>query len=85
MISYDTPEIARQKSNYITSKGLGGAMWWETSSDHSPTGPNGERSLIKTVVDTWGGPTSARLESSKNNLGFPGSKYDNLKAGMPNE
>jgi len=74
MISYDTPIVAQTKSSYIRDKGLGGGMWWELSSDKPIGDP---RSLIKTTVDSFGGTGS--LETTKNILTYPGSKYDNLR------
>jgi len=82
MVSYDTPDVAKLKADYITRKGLGGGMWWETSGDYSPNGPSANRSLIKTVVDRWGGPDSRRLDNAQNTLDYPASEYDNLRRGM---
>ncbi|KAK2748096.1 Endochitinase 1 [Myotisia sp. PD_48] len=75
LISYDTPAIAKQKTEYLMSKKLGGAMWWETSSDKT-----GSLSLVGTVLSTLGG--QAVLDKSQNQLNYPKTTYANLKKGM---
>jgi chitinase len=44
MISYDTPAIVTKKAQLIRQQGLGGGMWWESSTDKK-----GADSLISTV------------------------------------
>ncbi|KAJ5198739.1 Endochitinase B1 [Penicillium cinerascens] len=66
----------QQKAQFIVTKGLGGAMWWESSSDKA--GPD---SLIRTVVTSFGGVES--LDQSQNQLQFGASRFDNLKNGFP--
>jgi chitinase len=44
MVSYDTPEIIAKKTTFIRENGLGGGMWWESSSDKK-----GDESLVSTV------------------------------------
>jgi chitinase len=44
MVSYDTPAIIQKKTAFIKSQGLGGGMWWESSSDKK-----GSESLVSTV------------------------------------
>jgi chitinase len=47
MVTYDTKDVAIQKSEFVRDWNLGGAMWWESSGDK--TGPD---SLIGTVSFT---------------------------------
>ncbi|KXJ90010.1 glycoside hydrolase family 18 protein [Microdochium bolleyi] len=77
MISYDTPEIARRKTEYIKEKGLGGGMWWESSADFEA---GDGRSLISTVVEGLGG--AGALDTTQNCIEYPGTKYDNLRNGF---
>lgn len=75
IISYDTPNIVRQKAKWIKEKGLGGAMWWQADGDKK-----GGDSLVATVIKELG-----KLEKSKNQLNFPHSQYENIKNGMKGE
>ncbi|KAK3899184.1 glycoside hydrolase [Staphylotrichum tortipilum] len=77
LVSYDNVEMARRKAEYIKGMGLGGGMWWESSADKE-----GSESLISNVVDVFGGPGC--LEQSENCIAYPTTKYDNLRAGFPN-
>ncbi|KAH6680959.1 endochitinase, partial [Halenospora varia] len=78
MVTYDTPECQRQKADYIKQKGLGGAMWWESSADKK-----GDQSLIWTVANSLGGGDYGELDKNENLLSYPQSKYDNLRNQFP--
>ena len=52
-------------------------MWWESSADKE-----GGESLIANVVDVLGGPGA--LDATPNCIDCPQTKYDNLRAGFPN-
>ncbi|KAI2624465.1 glycoside hydrolase superfamily [Xylaria nigripes] len=75
MVSYDTVPMARMKARYIATNCLGGAMWWESSSDKE-----GEESLIANVFNVLGGPDA--LIKKHNCIDYPLSKYENLRAGF---
>ncbi|KAK5114322.1 Endochitinase B1 [Meristemomyces frigidus] len=82
MVSYDSPEVAARKVEYIKEQGLGGAMWWESSGDH-PADHND--SLIRVVVDGLGGYEGRHMAHVDNVLHYPESKFDNIRSGMPGE
>ncbi|KAI0379452.1 glycoside hydrolase family 18 protein [Hypomontagnella monticulosa] len=78
LVSYDTVEMARRKTAWLKEqRRLGGAMWWESSADKQ-----GGESLIANVVDVLGGPGA--LDATPNCIDCPQTKYDNLRAGFPN-
>ncbi|GAB7356357.1 hypothetical protein MBLNU459_g7145t2 [Dothideomycetes sp. NU459] len=80
LVTYDSPANAAAKASYIQKRGLGGAMWWESSGDRA-----GEGSLINLVVQGLGGFEGRRMEKRENCIEYPESKYDNLRNGFPGE
>jgi chitinase len=78
MVTYDTPEAERLKSDYVKQKGLGGAMWFESSADKK-----GGQSLIWVVANALGGGDYKALDQTDNLLNYPQSKYDNLQNQFP--
>jgi chitinase len=94
MISFDTPSTTVTKTKYIKMRGLGGAMWWESSGDKmgndsliSSVGPkicaSTSRAHSLQFVQEVGGIKA--LDPSCNLLDYPASIYQNMKAGMPKE
>lgn len=77
LVTYDTPEMARRKAEWIKRQGLGGGMWWESSADKK-----GDQSLIGIVVGAFG---QGGLQKKKNELQYPHSKFENLRNGFPND
>lgn len=77
LISYDNIAVALQKAEWVQTTGLGGAMWWETSADIV-----GNLSLISNVAGILRGQNGEGLESTLNQIMYPDSTYDNLRAGM---
>ena len=73
LISYDTVDSAVTKAEYLISKGLGGAVFWEASGDKT-----GAESLVGTLATQMGS-----LDTTQNLLSYPNSQYDNIRAGMP--
>lgn len=69
LVSYDTVETARMKADYLMSRDLGGAVFWEASGDKA-----GENSLIITVAREMGD-----LDDSRNMLDYPESPFANIK------
>ena len=80
MVSYDMVECARKKCDYIRSKKLGGAMWWETSGDRK-----GDGSLVDVVAGELTKEGRGGLESAKNSLAYPMSRFDNIRTGILGE
>lgn len=80
MVSYDTRDLAIQKTEYVRRTGLGGAMWWESSGDKS-----GHEGLIETVFVGLMKPGGKGIEKRPNCLEYPESKYENLRKGFPGE
>ncbi|RFU72969.1 glycosylhydrolase family 18-2 [Trichoderma arundinaceum] len=69
LVSYDNVETATLKAEYLMSRGLGGAVFWEASGDLP-----GERSLVRTLAREMG-----HLDSSRNMLDYPQSQFGNIR------
>lgn len=76
-VSFDTPEVQTLKTKYLKKQNLGGAWWWDSSSDRTD-----DKSLVSTVSKALGGVNA--YEVKQNNLNYPLSKYDNIRAASSN-
>ncbi|CAA9959023.1 Glycoside hydrolase family 18 protein [Pyrenophora teres f. maculata] len=74
IVSFDTPEVAKWKTDFLKTECLGGAWFWEASGDAPVSSP---KSIVATVVNELGGAQS--LKKNQNNLHYPTSKYYNIK------
>ncbi|KAK5652866.1 hypothetical protein OQA88_9532 [Cercophora sp. LCS_1] len=72
-VSFDTVEMVQRKVEWLKGRGLAGSMFWEASGDRT-----GDGSLIGA---SWRG--LGPVDGSANQLEFPESRFDNLRAGMP--
>jgi len=74
--SLDDPQSVTLKGNYIRSKGLGGAMWWELSGDEVGALPNALYAVLGTGAPgpVTGGPnpTSSSSTSPSPSASTPG-------------
>ena len=58
LISYDTPNIVKQKAQYVIDQGLAGTMFWELSTDKV-----GADSLVAAAKSAIGG-----LDTTQNHI-----------------
>lgn len=72
LVSFDTPQVQTLKAKYLQNEKLGGAWWWDSSSDRTD-----DKSLVSTVSKALGGVEGQ--QQNLNNLYYPLSKYDNVR------
>ncbi|KAL8295054.1 hypothetical protein RB601_003572 [Gaeumannomyces tritici] len=75
LISYDTPQVVKEKVSWLKTSGLAGTMFWEASGDRTD-----DRSLIGTSFTAL-----ENVNSSSNLLSYPNSQFTNIAAGMPGQ
>ncbi len=75
LVSYDTVDSAVKKADWLVKRELGGAMWWDASSDKTGSG-----SIIGAVTESL-----ETMEQSMNWLAYNVSVYANIAAGVPGE
>ena len=78
MVTYDTCDMARRKAKFICHRGMGGAMWWESSADKK-----GPESIIVNVANVF--REAEGLKWEENCIEYPASRYENLRNGFPSK
>ncbi|KAI9511140.1 glycoside hydrolase family 18 protein [Russula earlei] len=89
LISFDDEFVGRWKGEYIAREGLGGSMFWELCADKGGAPRDGMevghgkeaqagQSLVRVVKEAMG-----ELDAEPNWLRYEGSKFENLRNGMP--
>ncbi|TFK96479.1 glycosyl hydrolases family 18-domain-containing protein [Pterulicium gracile] len=72
LVSYDSPNIIKRKTQYTIAQGLGGNFFWELAQDKA-----GDAALSRISRQALG-----TLDQTKNHINYPSSKYDNIKNNM---
>ncbi|KAJ7853507.1 glycoside hydrolase superfamily [Mycena olivaceomarginata] len=72
LVSYDTPNIVKQKVQYVNANGLAGSMFWELSTDKV-----GATSLVGVSAAALGA-----LDTTQNHISYPNSQWDNIRSNM---
>ncbi|KXJ88550.1 family 18 glycosyl hydrolase [Microdochium bolleyi] len=75
IISYDTIESVTKKLGFLSTKGLGGTMFWEASGDRTDS-----KSIIAACFNGQGGMSA--IDKTQNLLKYPESVYDNVRNGF---
>lgn len=76
--SFDSPQVAAAKAQFIRGEGLAGAMYWELSGDYRSDDPSGQKPPMVPGVASILGP----LDQSPNCISYPFSKWGNLRQGL---
>lgn len=76
--SFDSPQVAATKAQFIRNEGLAGAMYWELSGDYRSQDPSGQHAPMVPGVASILGP----LDQRPNCITYPFSKWENLRQGF---
>ncbi|GJN89112.1 hypothetical protein Rhopal_002086-T1 [Rhodotorula paludigena] len=76
-VTYDTPESAAAKAEFLCVNRLGGSMWWELSGDK----PAGQGGLVHLVHKRMA-RSETGVDRRENWLAYPTSKWENVRKGM---